>query len=196
MLLRSELEEFGSTGKSLMPEGLEKDLKVQDLADVIAYLGAVGPPAKPFPGNTPAVVRPAGGALALLATSAEIYGGDICFEEPFRNVGCWHGVGDHVAWNVRPEQAGEYDVYLDWACADASAGNAYVLEGARPLLRGKVAATGGWDHYRQEKVGTVTLEAGPQRLTLRPEGPALRGALLDLRGLHLVLKGQKPEFTP
>jgi putative membrane-bound dehydrogenase-like protein len=38
VLLRSELEELQSTGKSLMPEGLEKDLSKQDLADLIAYL--------------------------------------------------------------------------------------------------------------------------------------------------------------
>jgi putative membrane-bound dehydrogenase-like protein len=38
VLLRSELEELKSTGKSLMPEGLEKDLSRQDLADLIAFL--------------------------------------------------------------------------------------------------------------------------------------------------------------
>jgi putative membrane-bound dehydrogenase-like protein len=38
VLLRTELEELQSTGKSLMPEGLEKDLSRQDLADLIAYL--------------------------------------------------------------------------------------------------------------------------------------------------------------
>jgi putative membrane-bound dehydrogenase-like protein len=38
VLLRSQLEELRSTGKSLMPEGLEKDLTRQDLADVITYL--------------------------------------------------------------------------------------------------------------------------------------------------------------
>jgi putative heme-binding domain-containing protein len=37
-LLRSELEDLKSTGKSLMPEGLEKDLSRQDLADVILFL--------------------------------------------------------------------------------------------------------------------------------------------------------------
>jgi putative membrane-bound dehydrogenase-like protein len=40
VLLRGELDELRSTGKSLMPEGLEKDLSKQDLADVIAYLAA------------------------------------------------------------------------------------------------------------------------------------------------------------
>jgi putative membrane-bound dehydrogenase-like protein len=37
-LLRSELEDLKSTGKSLMPEGLEKDLSHQELADVIRFL--------------------------------------------------------------------------------------------------------------------------------------------------------------
>jgi putative membrane-bound dehydrogenase-like protein len=40
VLLRSELEQLQSTGKSLMPEGLEKDLSRQDLADLIAYLAS------------------------------------------------------------------------------------------------------------------------------------------------------------
>ncbi len=37
-ILRNEIEELQSTGKSHMPEGLEKDLSRQDLADVILYL--------------------------------------------------------------------------------------------------------------------------------------------------------------
>ncbi len=37
VLLRGELEELTSTGKSMMPDGLEKDLSVEDLADLIAY---------------------------------------------------------------------------------------------------------------------------------------------------------------
>jgi putative heme-binding domain-containing protein len=44
VLLRSELDELQSTGKSLMPEGLEKELSKQDVANLIAYLTAQGPP--------------------------------------------------------------------------------------------------------------------------------------------------------
>lgn len=40
-LLRSNLEELSSTGKSLMPEGFEKKLTRQDMADLIAYLQTV-----------------------------------------------------------------------------------------------------------------------------------------------------------
>jgi putative membrane-bound dehydrogenase-like protein len=37
-ILRTDLEELVSTGKSVMPEGLEKDLRPQDLADLFEYL--------------------------------------------------------------------------------------------------------------------------------------------------------------
>jgi putative heme-binding domain-containing protein len=37
-ILRSDVEEFRSTGKSLMPEGFEQQLAPQDLADVICFL--------------------------------------------------------------------------------------------------------------------------------------------------------------
>jgi putative membrane-bound dehydrogenase-like protein len=42
VLLRADLEELSSNGKSLMPEGLEKDVKKEDMADLIAYLGSLG----------------------------------------------------------------------------------------------------------------------------------------------------------
>ena len=38
VILRANLEELASTGKSAMPEGLEKELKPQDVADLIAHL--------------------------------------------------------------------------------------------------------------------------------------------------------------
>ncbi|MEZ6145359.1 MAG: neutral/alkaline non-lysosomal ceramidase N-terminal domain-containing protein [Planctomycetaceae bacterium] len=38
VLLRIDIEEMQNTGKSFMPEGLEKDLTPQDLADVIAFV--------------------------------------------------------------------------------------------------------------------------------------------------------------
>ena len=41
-ILRSDLETLKSTGKSLMPEGFEKQLTHQELADVMAYLAVAG----------------------------------------------------------------------------------------------------------------------------------------------------------
>ena len=46
VVLRSNIDELKSTGQSLMPEGLEKDLSKQDLADVIRFIKSIKPPKK------------------------------------------------------------------------------------------------------------------------------------------------------
>ena len=51
IILRDEIEELKSTGKSLMPEGLERDMKPQDFADLLAYLGNAAPPPKKLAGK-------------------------------------------------------------------------------------------------------------------------------------------------
>jgi putative heme-binding domain-containing protein len=40
-ILRSQIETIVDTAKSLMPDGLEEQLKPQDIADVIAYLRSI-----------------------------------------------------------------------------------------------------------------------------------------------------------
>jgi putative heme-binding domain-containing protein len=44
VLLRGDLDELVSTGRSLMPDGLEKDLSRQDLADLMAYVARLERP--------------------------------------------------------------------------------------------------------------------------------------------------------
>ncbi len=43
VVLRSNIDELIASGKSLMPEGLEKELTEQDLADVIAFVKSIKP---------------------------------------------------------------------------------------------------------------------------------------------------------
>jgi putative membrane-bound dehydrogenase-like protein len=193
-LLRADLDSLRSAGRSLMPEGLEKDVPPPAMADLIAYLGSVGSPPKEVPGNTPRVVQMADGTLTLRAADGEIRGDRITFEPEFGNVGMWHGLTDHVMWRAEVDEAGEFEVYLDFACDASSAGNAFALDGGQPTLRGKVASTGAWSNYRWVKAGVVKLPAGEVRLTFRPDGDVLRGALMDLRTVHLAPKGQKPDL--
>jgi putative membrane-bound dehydrogenase-like protein len=197
VLLRSDIEELRSSGKSLMPEGLEKDLTKQDLADAIAFVMSVNAPRsdsltspRQFVGNRPEVVRLVNGRLALLATQAEIHGNEIMFEEPFKNLGMWHGENDRACWTIELATPGEFDVWLDWSCDDRSARNPFVVEGGTLPLRGRVEGTGGWDRYRQQKIGTIQLPTGRRRITLRPDGVKPQWALMDLRGVHLVPKGE------
>jgi putative heme-binding domain-containing protein len=46
-ILRSEIEELASSGKSLMPEGLEKDIPPPAMADLIAFIKSLRPASHP-----------------------------------------------------------------------------------------------------------------------------------------------------
>ncbi len=37
-ILRGDIEELSNTGRSIMPEGLEKQISVQEMADLLAFL--------------------------------------------------------------------------------------------------------------------------------------------------------------
>ncbi len=189
VLLRTNLEELISTGKSLMPDGLEKDLTHQDMADLIAVIRGSAPVARPktFEGNTPATVRPdTGGALLLTAANAEIYGRTLVFEKQHANLGYWMSDDDQAVWTIEVSRTGRYAVWLDWACENAAAGKRFVLESGTTELSGKADGTGTWDAYRQASVGDMTLAAGTQRLTFRPGQPLRSGPLIDLKAIKLV----------
>jgi putative membrane-bound dehydrogenase-like protein len=188
-IARSDLDDLVSTGKSLMPEGLEKDIAIADMADLFAFLRkhATAPKRKTFEGNSPAVVTAnADGALTLLASNCEIYGRTLVLESKYGNLGYWQSEDDKAVWTVEVPKAGKYTVWLDWACDPGSAGNTFALDaGDKRLLTVKVAGTGNWDTYKYAKVGDITLEAGRQTLVVRPQGQ-LQGAMIDLKGLKLV----------
>jgi putative heme-binding domain-containing protein len=190
-LLRSDIEELHGSGKSLMPEGIEKDVTKKDMADLLSFLTSNRLPPRQFPGNTPAVVTLADNRLTLRATTAEIYGDQIAFESEFKNIGMWHGPNDQVEWRLSLPKPGKFDVYLDYACDAHSAGNELLIDGGESPVRWKVASTGAWSEYRTTKIGTIKLSAGDGRIIVRPAGP-LRGALLDLRTVTLVPPGERP----
>jgi putative heme-binding domain-containing protein len=192
VILRNDLEELLGSDKSAMPEGVEKDLQPQDVADLLAYVRSVSPPPPPkvFAGNKPELVRPApDGSLHLRASNGEIYGTTLVLEEKHGNLGHWSTNDDHVVWSVDVPQAGKYTVWLDWACDDRMAGRRFVLEAGANRLTGKVAGTGTWDNYRQARVGEIVLEAGPQRVAFRAAGN-IAGSLIDLKAIKLVPLGQ------
>ena len=81
-----------ASGQSLMPEGLEKDLKPQDLADLIAYHRAAGPARKsrvnPMP--RPTDVRPVAVELYFLPIKARVplkFGPEVTTEVTWRASG-------------------------------------------------------------------------------------------------------------
>ena len=184
-ILRADLDELRSTGRSLMPEGMEKDLSPQDMADVIAFSRSVSAPPKQFPGNEPQVA-PArdDGSIRCLAIHARIYGPTLVFEEQYRNLGYWSSLEDHAVWSLDIPRAGKYRVTIEYACADSTAGNRWLLSVAQQTLSGLVEGTGGWDNYRSVNVGEIDLPAGSTELVFRSDGN-LQSHLLDLRSIRL-----------
>ena len=185
-VLRSEIDEIRSTGKSLMPEGVEQNATTDDMNHLWAFFRTLRLPPKTLEGNQPNVVKvPAEGNVALLASQAEIYGGEITFELPFQNIGFWHGKDDMVRWRIKSPMVRQTKIWAEWACDANAAGNLFVIEGVEPVLKGKVGSTGAWSRYQLQMLGTVTVREGESEIVIRPGGE-LRSALADLRALHLV----------
>lgn len=188
VILRADLDDLSTAGRSLMPEGLENDLKPADLADLIAFVAGQGDRPKEVEGNRHRTVALGpDGVLRLPASAAEIYGPNLTFETPSANLGYWHSPEDHAAWTFRLDRPGTYTVSMEWACEDGSAGNPFTVRVGGTTVRGTVGGTGAgtWANYRSIFVGEMTLPAGTSRLDFRPAGP-VRGALLDLRAVALT----------
>jgi putative membrane-bound dehydrogenase-like protein len=186
-ILRTDLQDLTSSGRSLMPEGFENILNQQGLADLLAYITSA-PPAKIFAGNKPETVRARpDGALSLRATNCRIYGDTLDFGEHFRNLGHWQSNSDRAVWAVDVPKAGNYDVWLDWTLPEEN--HLVRLEAGGASLIGTVTATGGWDRYRQARLGSIQLKAGLQTIEFRGEPPVTTD-WLDLREVRLVPTGQ------
>lgn len=186
VVLRNQIAELRATGKSLMPDGLEKDLSRQTIADVIAFVRETTQPPKPFPGNVPQTVRAdSDGAFQLRASHAKIYGPRIVFETKYENLGWWAREQDRAVWTLDVGHGGRYDVILDYACHTDAAGDRFALIVGDQQLSGQVAATGTWDDYRQVRVGHIELKPGMCEVIMRSDG-RIRSALLDLRTIILT----------
>jgi len=185
-LLRSDIERIAATGKSLMPEGLEQQIPPAQMSDLLAYLRHRLPPAKSFLGNTPKSIAMEDGHYALVARFAELRGPSIQFTVPQFAIEYWQSLEDFAAWDVDAARPGRYRVEFEYGCPDSAAGNAFLLESDVDRLSGKVVSTGGWETYKRTPVGEVKLNAGHNRITMKPSGPGLKEALMDLRAIYLT----------
>jgi putative membrane-bound dehydrogenase-like protein len=195
VILRAALDELKTDGRSLMPEGLENDLKGSDLADVIAYVSRGVESPKVLAGNRPETVAPKpDDAVRLPASSAAVFGPTLTFEPETKNLGYWHSLRDRAAWTFRTDRPHTYTLSMEWACADESAGNKFVVQVDQSVVRAGVGGTGAgtWQKYQTIFLGEVTLPAGMHRLEFRPAGP-IQGALLDLRAVVLTPRLNHPK---
>lgn len=192
VVLRGQLDELRVTQKSLMPEGIEKDHSPQDFADLLVYINQSRGQPKQAHGNQPRLITAGSdGAYELSAKTAAIYGQDINFESGPDTVGFWHGEQDHLEWTIDVERPGWFEVQLEWSCAPYSAGNRLVLEHGAQRLSLTVESTGAWNQFSKVTLGQIELGQGRQTMLIRPDGPLIKPALLDLRAIRLIKAANK-----
>lgn len=189
-LLRSEIDEIEGLSKSLMPEGLERELKPTDVAALVEYIrrNVPLPAIKKFPGNEPRVVKPNGsGIFTLGPETAEIYGPTIVIEEKHKNLGWWSSADDIVVWTVEVPRPGQYTVSWTYACEPNAAGSRLIVEAAGKSLTHRVDKTENWETYVNQPIGKIELPAGQVRITLKPASRPLP-ALADVKSVVLTPK--------
>jgi putative membrane-bound dehydrogenase-like protein len=191
VILRSELVTLKSTNRSLMPEGMDRLITPQQLADLLEFLQRQQMPWKVFEGNQPkTVTAKIFDPVVLRAAEAEIRGKEILFEPPLQNVGYWHHAEDSVSWTLLTAERGLWDLYLEYACASGVDGQTLAVSVGQQQWTVPIAQTGQWSAYRSLKIGTVELDAAEHRMVLQAGSP-LRGPLLDLRAIHLIPSGKE-----
>ncbi|MGB0742721.1 MAG: dehydrogenase, partial [Planctomycetaceae bacterium] len=183
---RSEIELLQTSGKSLMPEGLHRDLSAAQLGDVIAFLQQGQRSWKEFPGNQPQLVmRDADGNVVLQAAHAEIHGPSLVFETQYRNLGYWSSLEDYAVWNVEVPEGGHWTLELNYACDDQTAGGLIRFSTGTRMLTSRVPGTGTWDDYQVWNAGTLDLRRGRNRITATALSQP-RNALIDLHSIRLI----------
>ncbi len=188
---RAVVDELITSRRSLMPEGLERDLSPEDLANVMAFVQSTGSPWKAFEGNAPrAITAGEDRSLLLPAAAAEIYGPSLVFEAKYGNVGYWCSTEDYVRWSFDVPTSGDWTVEVDCACDDSAAGSLIRFSTGTRLLTARVPGTGTWDNYQTWQAGTIDLHRGKgQLIVTAPEKPGT--ALIDIRAIRLIPPGAR-----
>lgn len=162
----------------------------RDLTEsVVSYLQGHGPPkniSSTDTLNNPEVVRPEkDGVVHLRAQVGRGIGPEIKYMPEWKAFG-WFTSADRVEWEIEGINKGKYEVYLEWSVSDEEAGKPFILQAGNQQLKGKVGRTGSWETFKIERIGTIQLAAGRQKIIFKPATAFEKGALLDLREVKLV----------
>ncbi len=164
---------------------IARPAKLNDIATVIE-LRLAGPPVVDQAALS--VVKPGTDGTIVLRAADAIIHGQAQYEQGngHDNIGYWTHPEDFVTWTVDVPSAGRYQVLLEWAAPEESAGSQFTLgvEGGE-RLSGTVEATGTWTDFKKEQMGTLSLPAGRSTISVRVQTMP-RGAVMNLRRITLV----------
>jgi alpha-L-fucosidase len=142
---------------------------------------------EPEPIPMPAVVQSADGAIVLEAKDADLAGGMHLEQIGGRtNIGYWTSREGVASWEVQVTQPGEFEVEIEYACEEPSAGSQIAISaGGGPALEWQVPSTGGWQTFAIAKLGRLKI-AQEGVVTLRVEARTKPGnAVMNIRRIAL-----------
>ena len=178
-------------GVSMWDIKLPSDLRIDDLPVVVVELDA-----KPrVASETIPVVRASekkNETILLHSRYAEPHGKMLRFEpQPHKNcVGYWVEENDWVEWRCVARKPGDYDVLLRYGCGNNQGGSLIEIsaetKSMKQRLEFSVVATGGFQAWRDVKVGSFKLPADREiTIAVRPQKKA-KQAVMDIR--HITLQ--------
>jgi len=134
----------------------------------------------------PEIIRPdEKGEFRLSARFAVTHGRELAYRPSLDILAPWRREQDVAEWRVEIPTAGTYEVWVELAADDASAGDKFAIETEGGRLIAAVQSSGGYDRFREYVCGQIALRAGINRVLMRPEGP-LKRELADVRALRFA----------
>ena len=133
----------------------------------------------------------------LLATQAILTGPSLRINPATNVAAYWKGPEDRATWQIYVAQPSELDVLMVYGVPANLAGQSVAIElDGKGVLNAKLPNTGGWETFRQQVIGKISLPAGKHRLTVRPLETVRGDDLADIREIILVPHDpQRPAFS-
>ena len=174
---------FEATPRGVTVAATPKNAPAPDPLATVIVLELSGPPKV----RSMTVEPSPDGVLVLHGRDAYVDGVNLRFEpEPHKNtLGYWTNPNDAPTWSFRVEKAGTFAVEALQGCGKDSGGSEVEFEfSADQRLPMVVQDTGHFQNFAPRAIGTVKLDAGVHRLTVRVKEK--KGvAVMDLRQVTL-----------
>jgi hypothetical protein len=130
------------------------------------------------------ITQEADGSIKLLPGTATIHGTSPVVME--NQIGHWDNPDDWVEWILDVKKPGQFEVKIEYACAQALGGSTFTLKAGDRALELVSEVTGSWRNYRTFTVGqTKIVAAGRRTVAIMPSNKAPWKAI-SLKSLSLT----------
>ena len=179
---------WGNTASPVEPKliaSIRRETANRTLPWTATELAAIAGTAAPVAESVSTLKPLPSGEILLPASKATVYAQRLAYRPALDVLAPWTVAEDLAEWRVELPAGGTFEVWVNLAADDASAGDYFVIETEGSRTRGVVPSTGGYDRFREQSAGRFTLRAGVNRVLMRPDG-RLKQELADVRGLRLT----------